>query len=86
LRQVGQKNGYRKNCAFTLGQRRGRTDFYIEKERSNPYPIAEKLNLSPEDTLGILLHKGLEDVSKNTQGSEIDRNNKEDKPQKVVID
>lgn len=32
--------------------------------------IAEKLNLSLEDTLGILLYKGLEDVSKNTQGSE----------------
>ena len=31
--------------------------------------ISEKLNLSPEDTLGILLYKELENISKNT-GSE----------------
>lgn len=39
--------------------------------------IAEKLDLSPEDTLGILLYKGLEDVSKKDQRSEKDKRNKE---------
>jgi hypothetical protein len=28
--------------------------------------ISEELNLSPEDTLGILLYKELENISKNT--------------------
>ncbi|MCQ1534811.1 hypothetical protein FTO70_03715 [Methanosarcina sp. KYL-1] len=48
--------------------------------------IAEKLNLSPEDTLGILLYKGLEDVSKNAQGSEKKKGDVEGMSRKVIID
>ena len=39
--------------------------------------ISEKLNLSPEDTLGILLYKELENISKNLREPDAKGNKKE---------
>ena len=48
--------------------------------------ISEKLDLSPEDTLGILLYKGLEEVSKNSQRLEKGEGNKKENSRKVFFE
>ena len=48
--------------------------------------ISEKLNLSPEDTLSILLYKGLEEVSKNPQGLEKREVGKKENSRKVFFE
>jgi len=48
--------------------------------------ISEKLDLSPEDTLGILLYKGLEEVSKNSQRLEKEEGNKKENSRKVFFE
>jgi hypothetical protein len=48
--------------------------------------ISEKLNLSSEDTLGILLYKGLEEISKGTKESEKEKNSEKEKSRKIILD
>lgn len=48
--------------------------------------ISEKLNLSSEDTLGILLYKGLEDISKGVKESEKEEINTNEKSRRIIID
>jgi hypothetical protein len=48
--------------------------------------ISEKLNLSPEDTLGILLYKELENISKNTKESEKENINEKEISRKIFFE
>jgi Arc/MetJ-type ribon-helix-helix transcriptional regulator len=48
--------------------------------------ISEKLNLSPEDTLGILLYKELENISKNTRESEKEDINEKEISRKIFFE
>ncbi len=48
--------------------------------------ISEKLNLSPEDTLGILLYKELENISKNTKESEKEDINEKEISRKIFFE
>lgn len=48
--------------------------------------ISEKLNLSPEDTLGVLLYKGLENISINSRESGKEKGIKEENLRKVFFE
>ncbi|AKB81031.1 hypothetical protein MSBR3_0453 [Methanosarcina barkeri 3] len=48
--------------------------------------ISEELNLSPEDTLGILLYKELENISKNTKESEKEDLNEKEISRKIFFE
>ncbi|AKB79085.1 hypothetical protein MSHOH_2602 [Methanosarcina horonobensis HB-1 = JCM 15518] len=48
--------------------------------------ISGELNLSPEDTLGVLLYKELENVSKNARESEKEKGNKEENLRRVFFE
>jgi hypothetical protein len=48
--------------------------------------ISKKRNLSPEDTLGILLYKALEEISKSAQESEKEKSGKKENSRKTAFD
>ncbi|WP_269849060.1 hypothetical protein [Methanosarcina horonobensis] len=85
--QADQKNEYRESCTITLGQRRCRAGFFIKKKNAQILArISGELNLSPEDTLGVLLYKELENVSKNARESEKEKGNKEENLRRVFFE
>lgn len=48
--------------------------------------ISKDLNLNPEDTLGVLLYKELESISKNIREPEKEKGNKEENLRKVFFE
>lgn len=48
--------------------------------------VSKKLNVDKDEALKILIYRGLEEISKDSQGSEKEPRNKEDKSRKVIID
>lgn len=60
--------------------------FLSKKNVQILYRISEQLNLSIEDTLGVLIYKELEDLSKNIAESGKEKGTKEESLRKVFFE
>ena len=83
-----KKMGIEKVVLLHWGKEEVEPIFLSKKNAQILSRVAEKLNLSPEDTLGVLLYKGLEDVSKNSLESKKEKEKEIMKniPRKVIFD
>ena len=86
MRYANKKNGYRKGCCFYIGVKKNGAVFLSKKNVQILSRISEKLNLSLEDTLGVLIYKELENLSKNIVESEKGEGTKEQKLRKVFFE
>ena len=85
IRQI-KKMGIEKVVLLHWGKEEVEPVFLSKKNVQILNRISEQLNLSPEDTLGVLLYKKLESISKNSRESGIESESKEEDLRRVFFE